>query len=147
MSSDLATTFSDVTGYIQAALQGITGLSADLVKYGTHREPPGPKSITFRLVIGQPDEQGGTLRSERIAATYEARLYAPATEDAPLARDSAALALWQQVRTALYADKTFGAKVRNVTVGTLTPPGAAGDIGEPPNAAVTTITVIWNASI
>lgn len=147
MSSDLATTPLDVTGYLQTVLEGITGMSADLVKFGVQREPPGPKAITYRLVNVRADEAGGTLRSERYASTYELRLYTQTPTDTPAARDAAALAFWVLVRRALYVDKTLAGKVRNVFVGDLIPPGAAADIGEPNGTASTTVTVVWNYSI
>jgi hypothetical protein len=147
MSSDLATTIASVTAAIKARLVAVSGMSADTVKYGVYAQPPAPKAITFSLSNTRIDESRGTLASEMFVSSYTIRMWAQATTDSPEGRDGASLALWEQVRTSLYVDKTLGATVRNVSVTDFMPPTAAGDIGEPANVASTVVTVVWQRSI
>lgn len=147
MSSDLTTTVASVTTAIKARLIAVSGMSGDTVKYGVYAQPPAAKAITFSLSNARADESRGTLASELYAVSYSVRLWAPSTADSPEGRDLAALSFWEQIRTALYVDKTLGATVRNVTVADFMPPTAAGDIGEPANVASTVVTVVWHRSI
>lgn len=141
----MSTTPEDAIAALVSALSGVSGLTADSVKYGVFAKNPitGP-CLTLSLARFAANEDSGTLRSEEIAATFEVRIYAPSVADTPRARETAAMTIWIAVRAALYADKTLGGVVRNVRLGEMTPPAAAADIGEPGGGLMTMITLVWS---
>ncbi len=142
--SDSLTTATDVITALQTRLQAVPGLSASSVIYGVGANPPmSGKCLQWRMVSGNLDTAGGNLRSDSVAVPFEVRLSAPGAADTPYARDAATLALWQDLRTTLIADRTLGAIVRDVRVSDLTLPSGAADIGLPGNLATCIVTVVW----
>ena len=142
--SDSLTTITDVITALQTRLQSVSGMSASSVIYGVGANPPvSGKCIQWRAVSANLDIAGGNLRSDSVAVPFEVRLFAPGTTDTPYARDAATLALWQDLRTTLIADRTLGAIVRDVRVSDLTLPSGAADIGLPGNLATCIVTVVW----
>jgi len=142
--SDSLTTITDVITALQTRLQAVSGLSSESVVYGVGANPPvSGKCIVWRAISANLDTAGGNLRSDSVALPFELRLSAPATADTPYARDAATLALWQDLRTTLIADRTLSATVRDVRVSDLTLPSSAADLGLPGNLATCIVTVIW----
>lgn len=142
--SDSLTTATDVITALQTRLQAVPGLSASSVIYGVGANPPvSGKCLQWRMVTGNLDTAGGNLRSDSVAVPFEVRIFAPGSGDTPYARDAATLALWQDLRTTLIADRTLGAIVRDVRVSDLTLPSGASDIGLPGNLATCIVTVVW----
>lgn len=142
--SDSLTTATDVITALQTRLQAVPGLSASSVIYGVGANPPvSGKCLQWRMVSGNLDTAGGNLRSDSVAVPFEVRIFAPGSGDTPYARDAATLALWQDLRTTLIADRTLGAIVRDVRVSDLTLPSGASDLGLPGNLATCIVTVVW----
>ena len=142
--SDSLTTVTNVITALQTRLQAVPGLSASSVIYGVGANPPvSGKCLQWRMVTGNLDTAGGNLRSDSVAVPFEVRIFAPGSGDTPYARDAATLALWQDLRTTLIADRTLGAIVRDVRVSDLTLPSGASDIGLPGNLATCIVTVVW----
>lgn len=142
--SDSLTTATDVITALQTRLQAVPGLSASSVIYGVGANPPvSGKCLQWRMVSGNLDTAGGNLRSDSVAVPFEVRIFAPGSGDTPYARDAATLALWQDLRTTLIADRTLGAIVRDVRISDLTLPSGASDLGLPGNLATCIVTVVW----
>jgi len=143
--SDSATTITALITAIQSALEGVTGLSASTVSYGigAGSTAPSGKSVQWRIVEGRLNVEGGNLRSDSVDVPCEVRIYAPATADTPLARDTAVLELWQTMRLHFLANRTLGSIVRDCHISSLTLPTSAADIGLPSGAGACVLTARW----
>jgi hypothetical protein len=143
--SDRDTTITDVMTAVGTMLLTASGLTSERVTYGaTDRPPVTGDCVAWRMVTtsSTPNGPAALTRFETVT-TFELRMWAQGTADTPLARDIAAVGLWQRVRAATLTDRTLGATVRDVVLGELTSPSAAADVGVPVGCATAILTARW----
>lgn len=143
--SDRDTAITDVMTAVGTMLATASGMSAERLIYGAHAAPPiTGDCVVWRMINATSGPAGpAALTRFETVTTFELRAWAQGTADTPLARDIAAVGLWQRIRAATITDRTLGATVRDVVLGELTAPSAAADVGVPVGCATAILTVRW----